>query len=97
MPAYRLKHIPTGLYFRPSTEVIVKLPNGSWGYVKTNLSKTGKIYAKQPTIKWVGSVYYNHVYNRERMVAYGASSVWKHRNEVFATIPSEWEVEEVKL
>jgi len=39
MKVYKLKHIPTGLYYTPS--------KGSG-----NLSKTGKIYSKTPLIEW---------------------------------------------
>jgi len=38
MKMYRIKHIPTGLYFKPATGRI-------WS--KTNLSKLGKVYAKK--------------------------------------------------
>lgn len=33
--SYRLKHKPTGLYYKPAT---------GYDWVKTNLSKTGKVY-----------------------------------------------------
>ena len=40
MKVYKILHKPTGLYFTPSKG------NG-------NLSKTGKIYPKMPSLKWV--------------------------------------------
>ncbi|MFW6247250.1 MAG: hypothetical protein ACOC22_03715 [bacterium] len=39
MKVFKLKHIPTGLFYTPS--------KGSG-----NLSKTGKIYSKKPDVKW---------------------------------------------
>lgn len=43
MKVYKLKHIPTGLFFTPSKG------NG-------NLSKTGKLYSKPPSLKWVEQI-----------------------------------------
>jgi hypothetical protein len=40
MKVYRILHKPTGLYFTPSRG------NG-------NLSRTGKVYPKIPSLKWV--------------------------------------------
>lgn len=40
MKVYRLQHTPTGLYYTPSKG------NG-------NLSKTGKIYSKPPSLTWI--------------------------------------------
>ena len=48
MELWRLKHIPTGLYFKPS-----KHRN------KSNLSKKGKVYTSKPTIKWCGGAYHH--------------------------------------
>jgi len=45
---WRLKHIPTGLYFKPSKH-----------RSKSNLHKKGKIYSMKPTCKWMGG-YYHH-------------------------------------
>jgi len=45
---WRLKHIPTGLYFKPSKH-----------RSKSNLSKKGKVYTTRPTIKWSGRKYYH--------------------------------------
>ena len=43
MVVYKLKHIPTGLYFTPS--------RGSG-----NLSKNGKIYKNKPSLDWVKTI-----------------------------------------
>ena len=42
MKAYRIKHVPSGLYYRPA----------AGGYrKKSNLSTHGKIYKRKPSIK----------------------------------------------
>lgn len=48
MKALRLKHIPTGLYYKPVNN----------SYPKSNLSKHGKIYLKNVPIGCVGGSYY---------------------------------------
>lgn len=41
MICYRIKHKPTGLYFKPSRG-------------ESNLSSKGKIYTSLPSLKWTG-------------------------------------------
>jgi hypothetical protein len=48
MICWRLKHIPTGLYFKPSKH-----------RSKSNLSVKGKVYTVKPTIKWAGRQYHH--------------------------------------
>jgi hypothetical protein len=55
--AYRIKHIPTGLFYCPYRMVKA---NFSDYQTKTNLSKVGKIYPKKPTLKFIGEGYYSH-------------------------------------
>lgn len=54
---YRLQHIPTRLYFCLSKKF--KDKSVRFGYLTTNLSKTGKLYESKPTIKqmirWLSS------------------------------------------
>lgn len=57
MKVYKIKHKPTGLYYCPYR--YVKVP-GQYGSVKTNLSKNGKVYATKPSLKWIGSLVYDH-------------------------------------
>jgi hypothetical protein len=68
MPSvYRLKHLPTGLYFCPSRELKVKIldhPDVQYRngiYIKSNLSTTGKSYIKKPSFKNIGSNFYTHI------------------------------------
>lgn len=49
---FRLKHKRTGLYYIPLR--LVRAPNHD-GWVKSNLSKTGKVYFTDPR-KHIGSV-----------------------------------------
>ncbi len=48
MKIYRLKHKPTGLYFKPSR-------HGS----KSNLSKNGKVYNQIPSFSYVKNGYHH--------------------------------------
>ena len=47
---YRIKHIPTGLFYAPVT--------GRFTKYKTNLKKTGKVYHKKPTLKHISHGYW---------------------------------------
>ena len=48
MVVYKIRHKETGLFFCPSRKI--KAANGR--YVKSNLSKTGKIYHNMPSLAW---------------------------------------------
>lgn len=56
MKVYRIKHIPTGLYFCPAR----KIKNEAGWYAKSNLSKKGKIYHNKPSLKWIEERIYTH-------------------------------------
>lgn len=47
---WRIRHIPTGLYFKPSVY-----------RSKTNLSERGKVYTRKPGIGILGKVYHHPV------------------------------------
>lgn len=57
--AYRIFHIPTGLYYIPSRRI--KAPGWPNSYIKSNLSKTGKSYTRKPSLKMLGRSIYNHI------------------------------------
>lgn len=59
--AWKIKHLPTGLFFCPSRRISIRFRDGSEMYVKSNLSKTGKTYIKQPTLKHLSAGIYNHL------------------------------------
>ena len=92
---YRIRHVPSGLYFCPSREVKVKLQDDvSWQasgrYVKSNLSVKGKAYTKKPSLTFLGSLYYTHLITK-------VSELNSHsRNACLVpVVPSEWQIEEV--
>lgn len=65
MKCYRIKHLPSGLYFRPSIKVTVTGKTGKRDYVKTNLSKKGKVYATKPSLRWINNSIYSHLFTYE--------------------------------
>jgi len=84
MKVYRIRHIPSGLYYCPARHV--KVPNQEYGWIKSNLSKTGKLYPRKPSLKHIGRLYYNH------LLATG------EKGEKSPTAPfreEEWEIVEV--
>ena len=92
---YRMRHVPTGLYFCPSREVKVKLSDGSiyqqnGVYIKSNLSKTGKTYLKRPSIKQIGSHFYTHLITSVKQLNQGVGNYC-----LLPVLESEWVVEEV--
>lgn len=96
--AYRLKHIPSGLYYTPSRDVVVRSPQtacpaGVPWRIKSNLSKTGKLYlteAKAGAAKNNGS-FYDHTRCMWEDVE-GREVARTARRPMFA---DEWIVEEV--
>lgn len=88
MKVYRLKHLPTGLYYRPSRDVKVKGADGVSTWVKSNLSKDGKVYTSKPSLSWVEGGFYNHL-------APQRSSSWRRSERVDTYRPEDWAVEEV--
>ena len=68
MTVYRIKHIPTGMYFCPSRQIQVATMDGRKRYVKSNLSRNGKLYNKMPTLLYIGDRFYNHMASRGETV-----------------------------
>lgn len=94
---YRIKHLPTGMYFCPSREIKVKL-NDDFGYyekagryIKSNLSPTGKTYLKQPTLKQIGSNYYTHLISSVKQLNNGLGKYC-----ILPVVESEWQIETVE-
>lgn len=87
---YRLRHKPSGLYFCPSRQVVVTIVRDGKrvrGWVKSNLSKTGKVYPMKPSWAWIGQGYYSHLEDNDT----GRISPFP-----LPFIGSEWEIEENK-
>lgn len=98
MPSiYRIKHLPTGMYFCPSREVKVRLDDdigyhaSAGRYVKSNLSKTGKAYVRKPTLRQIGSYYYTHLITSIKQLKNGLV-----KSCSLPVIESEWSIEEIK-
>lgn len=58
--AYKIRHIETGLFFTKARSV--RLKQSDWKWVKSNLSKRGRLYEFKPTEKqiksWTGTFIY---------------------------------------
>lgn len=91
MTTYRMKHIPTGLYYCPARKIQVKFKLGESlvnSYPKSNLSKKGKVYLGVPSIKWISDMFYDHTLPITKQYYSGSGPMRKF-------ISSEWEIEEV--
>ena len=94
---YKLLHKPTGLYFCPSREV-----KGHWtrpddgrefsNYVKSNLSKTGKVYHNRPSFKYIGNGFHSHLNVMPDVKT--AVYPWLH-SVICPFIENEWEIVEL--
>lgn len=99
MPAvYRIKHIPTGMYFCPSRTIKVRLPDDSTIYqkigrrIKSNLSKDGKTYTRRPSLKQIGSNYYTHDgISSVKDLDHGIVGEYR----MLPVIENEWTIEEI--
>jgi hypothetical protein len=91
MKTYRLKHLPTGLYYIPSRKVVVKKENKR-DFVKSNLSKNGKVYLKKPTLKYIGPTFYNHT--KLILQEHEYSRYVYHKPTLDSFIETEWMIEE---
>lgn len=93
---YRIKHIPTGMYFCPSREIKVKLVDDhgyhaqAGRYIKSNLSKEGKTYLRRPTLKQIGSHYYTHLITSVQQLNQGVGNYC-----LLPTLENEWTIEEI--
>ncbi len=86
---YKLKHIPTGLYYQP-----VK---GRWAEDKTNLSTRGKIYTTYlyPKMDRAQSINISKT-QAKKFISIVKES--KYSNGLYIeTIPQDWEVETYTL
>ena len=93
MPAYRIKHLPTGLYYIPSRRVAATSPDSRrTSYVKSNLSRMGKAYARRPSLNQIGNTYYSHLNARWEL----QGGYWYVHSMLSPTIASEWTIEEMQ-
>ena len=92
---YKILHKPTGLYFCPSREVKATWTRPEDGitfsnYVKSNLSKTGKVYTKRPTLKYIGEGIWTHL--MPRLNIYNLAYL---KAGMIPFLESEWEIVEL--
>jgi len=89
MTVYRLKHIPTGMYYCPSREIHITI-NGEWHYIKSNLAKKGKVYTARPSFKWIENGFYNHL----QFIGI-TSTDYYDRHKLCPFIAIDWIIEEI--
>lgn len=59
MKVYRMKHIPTGLYFCNARDISVK--KGAYpNKVKSQLSEKGKVFSHKPNFRYLGGSVCTH-------------------------------------
>lgn len=102
---HRIKHLPTGLFYRPSSEATIKGIRPADGqrrqtHTKTNLSKTGKVYNHRPTLKHVAGRIYNHVEAQRLFIEYlkkeqpnSYHGSFDGRNKTMDAPESDWMIE----
>lgn len=89
MIVYRIKHLCTGLYFKPSIGTA------------NNLSKHGKLYTRKPslsytsTIKLITRPNYNKSINKIIGNCFGIDTTI-YQSKTFRTELKDWIIEEVK-
>ena len=64
MSLYRVRHIPSGLFYRACREAAIKF-GGDSRYVKSNLTKQPKIYHVKPSIGMLSGTFYNHLVTQQ--------------------------------
>lgn len=100
MTVYRLQHIPSGLYFCPVRDKKVTLTqvNGTTEirYLRSNLSVTGKVYQKRPSVAWMGSFYYTHLITHQSELNSPQFSQYPNCC-VCPVIETEWQIVELKI
>lgn len=70
MKFYKMRHKPTGLFYKPSKY-----------HAKWNLSEKGKVYQTKPTVAWLGDVYY-HPRKTTKGTEYETRKVYKNDWEI---------------
>lgn len=96
MKVYRMKHMPTGLYYTPSRKIRVTGSKSIW--VKSNLSKKGKLYPHRPTLAWIGPSFYDHTLLEPLVAKLEERWLGNREKEAYATrrfVEAEWQIEEV--
>jgi hypothetical protein len=82
---YRIKHVPSGRYFIPSRHIID--PAKAYNHVKSNLSKTGKVYHRKPTMP-KGTIYDTSKPKR-------TDARYSEESYLYPVVATEWVLEEI--
>lgn len=90
---WRIKHIPTGMYYTPVRETTVD----GWR-VKTNLNKNGKVYHAKPSVKASCSHGFNNhlVVKRKPYAALDGHTAHYCNSTYQEYVPADWRIEEIK-
>ena len=93
---WRIRHIPSGLYYCPSRSIKVRLEGDSsvfptGRYIKSNLSATGKTYLKKPNLRFLGDCYYTHLISSVNELNQGVGNYCLR-----PVIEAEWSIELVE-
>jgi hypothetical protein len=101
--AQRLKHLPTGLYFIPSRMIEIKIKRNDGievsTHVKSNLSKTGKVYVRGATLKFLEQGFYSHIEAQKlmqieaNMKGINLFCGWRKRC-LSKFVPDDWQIED---
>jgi hypothetical protein len=99
MTLYRVRHIPSGLFYRACREASIKFGSHQ-RYVKSNLTKNPKIYHSKPSIGMLSGTFYNHLVTQQLLDQWAAKnpngsfydSPYK-RDKLHPFLSSEWMVE----
>ena len=78
---YKLKHVPTGMYYQPI--------KSRWSHEKTNLSARGKIYTTKLFPKKIGAVNVSKTQSEKLNVELRTTST---RELMLDTKPEDWKV-----
>lgn len=81
---YRIKHIPTGLYYQPK--------KGRWNNNKTHFHVGGKVYHRKPKIQDIG--HYLVISDRLNKL-YNIGTKSSYDTNIVHFKPSDWIIEEI--
>jgi len=100
MTVYQIQHIPSGLYYCPvrDKKVMMQMADGTTEakYLRSNLSKMGKLYQKRPSMSWLGTIYYSHLVTRQSELNSPHFSSYP-KDCTRPVIESEWKIVEISV
>lgn len=93
--AYRIRHVPSGLYYCPTRQVRIQVPDGTPEQqqgmsVASNLSTDGKVYLRKPSLSYVGTYYSSHLVTSVKQFAHSWPLCYR-----LPVQEDEWQIEQV--